>query len=163
VADLVEQHRFAMQIRDRVSAANDAVKTIRNVRGQLEDRAPKMTSNPGFGTMAKTFEQQMAIAEDSLYQTKNQSGEDPLNFPIRINDQMAGLLSFVENGERRPPKQAYDVYSVLEPRLETDLARYKRVMDTNLAKINAALRAAGQPVIVPSTDEPAPQRTPVVP
>ncbi len=163
VADLVEQHRFAIQIRDRLTAANDAVKTIRNVRHQLEDRAPKMTGNPSFGTMAKTFEDQMAVAEDSLYQTKNQSGEDPLNFPIRINDQVAGLLSFVENGERRPPKQAYDVYTALEPKLEADLARYQHVLDANLPKINAALKAAGQPEIVPSTEEPEAQRTPVVP
>jgi len=154
VADLAEQQRFALQIRDRVTAANDAVKTIRNVRGQLEDRAAKMSGNASFGSLAKTFEDQLAVAEDSLYQTRNRSGEDPLNFPIRINNQMAALLGFVENGERRPPKQSYDVYGVLEPQLETHLARYKRVLDTNLPKVNAALKAAGQPVIVPSTNEP---------
>ncbi|HEU4786845.1 MAG TPA: glycosyl hydrolase, partial [Gemmatimonadaceae bacterium] len=154
VADLVEQQRFALQLRDRVSAANDAVKTIRNVRRQLDDRAPKMSSNAGFGTMVKTFEDQLANVEDSLYQTKNRSGEDPLNFPVRINNQMAALLGFVASGERRPPKQSYDVFAVLDPKLQTELARYKRVMDANLAKINAALKAAGQAEIVPSTAEP---------
>jgi photosystem II stability/assembly factor-like uncharacterized protein len=153
-ADLAEQVRFALQIRDRVTAANDAVKTIRNMRRQLEERAANMSSAPSFGTAVKTFEDQMAPVEDSLYQTKNQSGEDPLNFPIRINDQMAALLGFVEGGDRRPPPQSYEVYKVLEPQLAADLARYKKVMDANLAKINAALKAAGQPVIVPSTDEP---------
>jgi photosystem II stability/assembly factor-like uncharacterized protein len=154
VADLAEQQRFALQLRERVSAANDAVKTIRNVRRQLEERAPKMSGNAGFATMATTFEDQMANVEDSLYQTRNRSGEDPLNFPIRINNQMAALLGFVENGERRPPKQSYEVFAVLDPKLQADLARYKRVMDTNLPKINAALKAAGQPEIVPSTAEP---------
>jgi photosystem II stability/assembly factor-like uncharacterized protein len=158
VADLTEQHRFAIQLRDRVSAANDAVKTIRSVRRQLDDRVPKMTSNPNFGAMAKSFEDQIGNVEDSLYQTKNRSGEDPLNFPIRINNQMAALLGFVENGERRPPKQSYDVFSVLDPKLQTELTRFKRVMDANLAKINAALKAAGLPEIVPSTAEaPAPK------
>jgi hypothetical protein len=153
VADLVEQQRFALQLRDRVSAANDAVKTIRNVRRQLDDRAPRMTSNASFGTMVKTFEDQLANVEDSLYQTKNRSGEDPLNFPVRINNQMAALLGFVASGERRPPKQSYDVFAVLDPKLQTELARYKRVLDTNLPKINAALKAAGQPEIIPSTAE----------
>jgi len=154
VADLGEQHRFAIQIRDRVTAANDAVKTIRNVRAQVEDRAPKMAGTPSFAALAKSFEDQIANVEDSLYQTKNRSGEDPLNFPVRINNQMAALLGFVSAGERRPPKQAYDVYTVLDPKLKTELARYKRVMDTNLAKLNAALKAAGLPAIVPSTAEP---------
>jgi hypothetical protein len=112
-----------------------------------------MTANPNFGTMAKAFEDQVGNVEDSLYQTKNRSGEDPLNFPVRINNQMAALLGFVENGERRPPKQSYDVFSVLEPKLQTELARYKRVMDANLAKLNAALKAAGLPEIVQSTAE----------
>jgi hypothetical protein len=77
---------------------------------------------------------------------------------VRINNQMAALLGFVSAGERRPPKQAYDVYSVLDPKLTTELTRYKRVMDSNLAKLNAALKAAGLPVIVPSTDEPPAKR-----
>jgi hypothetical protein len=160
VADLVEQHRFAIQVRDRVTSANDAVKTIRNVKRQLDDRVPKMTANPNFGTMAKSFEDQIGNVEDSVYQTKNRSGEDPLNFPVRINNQMAALLGFVENGERRPPKQSYDVFSVLDLKLQTELARYKRVMDANLAKLNAALKAAGLPEIVPSTAE-GPAKGPV--
>jgi hypothetical protein len=108
--------------------------------------------------MAKTFEDQMANVEDSIYQTRNRSGEDPLNFPIRINNQLAALLSFVESGERRPPKQSYDVFGVLAPKFQTEDARYKRVLATNLAKINAALKAAGQPEIVPSTAEPPVKR-----
>jgi photosystem II stability/assembly factor-like uncharacterized protein len=158
VADLVEQQRFAIQVRDRVTAANDAVKTIRNAKRQVEDRAAKMSGTPSFGALAKTFEDQISDVEDSLYQTKNKSGEDPLNFPVRINNQMAALLGFVSAGERRPPKQAYDVYTVLDPKLQTELTRYRRVMDSNLAKLNAALKAAGLPEIVPSTAEPPAKR-----
>ena len=162
-ADLVEQHRFAMQIRDRVSAANDGVKIIRSVKQQLDDRAPKMSSDPSFAPLAKSFAEQLSSVEDSLYQTKNQSGEDPLNFPIRINNQMAALLGFVSAGERRPPKQAYDVYAVLAPRLDAELLRLRRVMDANLPKANTALKAAGQPEIVPTTVEPPVRRGNVVP
>jgi len=50
-------------------------------------------------------------------------------------------------------RQAYDVYAVLDPRLQLQLARYRRVMDAGLSQVNAALKAAGQPVIVPSTTE----------
>ncbi len=153
-ADLAEQFRFGLQLRDSVTAANDAIKTIRNVKSQLEQRAASMSGNASFGAMAKQFEDQLSNVEDSIYQTKNQSGEDPLNFPVRINNQLAALLGFVTPGERRPPKQAYDVFGVLGPKFQTEHGRYKRIMDTNLDKINAALKAAGQPIIVPSTTEP---------
>lgn len=158
VADLAEQARFGLQIRDSVSAANEAIRVIRNVKRQLEDRASKMSGNPSFGAMAKSFEDQLSNVEDSIYQTRNQSGEDPLNFPIRINNQLAALLGFVTAGERRPPPQSYEVFKVLAPRFQTEDTRYKRVMSTNLAKINAALKAAGQPEIVPSDAEPPPAR-----
>ena len=152
-AELVEQQRFALQIRDQVTAANDGVRTARNVKSQLEDRAAKMSGNANFATLAKHFADTLSNVEDSLYQTKNRSGEDPLNFPVRINNQMAALLGFVEGGERRPPKQAYDVFAALNPQLTGDLTRLKGVMTYYLPKVNAALKAAGQPEIVPSTTE----------
>ena len=157
LADLAEQFRFGMQVRDSVSAANEAIRVIRNVKRQLEDRASKMSGNASFGAMAKSFEDQLSNVEDSIYQTKNQSGEDPLNFPIRINNQLAALLGFVTSGERRPPPQSYEVFKVLAPKFQTEHSRYKRTMD-QLSKINAALKAAGQPEIVPSDAEPPAKR-----
>ena len=92
--------------------------------------------------------------EDSLYQTKNQSGQDPLNFPIRLNDQLGGLMSFVAGGERRPPKQAYDVYAVLGGKLDKEIARLERIIAADLPKVNAMLKSAGKPEIVRSKVEP---------
>ncbi|HEX4681110.1 MAG TPA: glycosyl hydrolase [Gemmatimonadaceae bacterium] len=155
-ADLAEQLRFGLQVRDSVSAANEAIRVIRNVKHQLEDRASKMSGTAGsasFGAMAKQFEDELSNVEDSIYQTKNQSGEDPLNFPIRINNQLAALLGFVTAGERHPPPQSYDVFKVLAPKFQTEDTRYKRLIKVDLAKINAALKAAGQPEIVPSDAE----------
>ncbi len=156
-ADLVEQHNFAIRVRDRLTAANDGVKRIRSVKRQLDDRAPAMKDNAAFGTLAKNFADSLSGVEDSLYQTKNKSGEDPLNFPVRLNDQLAGLMGFIENGERRPPPQAYEVYNTLNPLLQAQLTRLDRVMKLYLDRVNAALKAAGQAAVVPSTDEPPAQ------
>ena len=156
-ADLVEQHNFAIRVRDRLTAANDGVKRIRSVKRQLDERAPAMKENAAFGTLAKTFADSLSGVEDSLYQTKNKSGEDPLNFPVRLNDQLAGLMGFIENGERRPPPQAYEVYNTLNPLLQAQLTRLDRVMKLYLDRVNAALKAAGQAAVVPSTDEPPAQ------
>ncbi len=147
VADLTEQTRFALQIRDRFTQANQGVIEIRNLKEDMDDRAPKMTANASFGPLVKKFADSLSAVEDSLYQTKNQSGQDPLNYPIRLNDQMGGLMSFVMSGERRPPKQAYDVYNVLGPKLDAQIARMERIINADLPKVNAALKAAGLPEI----------------
>ena len=153
VADLTEQTRFALQVRDKFTQANQGVIEIRNLKTDLKDREPKMTSNAAFGPLVKKFADSLSAVEDSIYQTKNQSGQDPLNFPIRLNDQIGGLMSFVMSGERRPPKQAYDVYGVLGPKLDVQQARLERIIATDLPKVNAMLKAAGQPEIKRSKKE----------
>ena len=153
-ADLVEQVRFALQVRDRITAANEGVITIRNFERDLADRTPKMSSNAAFTKLAASFSDSLNVVEDSLYQTKNQSGQDPLNYPIRLNDQLGGLMSFISSGERRPPKQAYDVYTVLDGKLTKETVRLDRIIAADLPRLNAMLKAAGLPEITRNKVEP---------
>ena len=106
-----------------------------------------------FGPLVKTFADSLSAVEDSIYQTKNQSGQDPLNFPIRLNDQIGGLMGFVMGGERRPSKQAYDVWAVLAPKLDVQIARMEKIIASELPKVNAALKAARVPGITRSKKE----------
>jgi hypothetical protein len=151
------------QVRDRITEANEGVITVRNLKREMDDRAPKMTSNAAYAPLIKSVAEKLGSVEDSLYQTKNQSGQDPLNYPIRLNDQLGGLMGFIASGERRPPKQAYDVYAVLGAKLDVESARLKRVIATELPKVNAMLKAAGLPEIVPNKIEPPLNRPTVVP
>ena len=95
----------------------------------------------------------LSAAEAEIYQVRNQSGQDPLNYPIKLNDQIAGLASFAASGDRRPPPQALEVYNTLIPQLDRQLARLRRAMESQLPRVNAALKAAGEVEIVPSTEE----------
>ena len=40
--------------------------------------------------------------EEALYQTKNQSNQDPLNFPIRLNNKLASLAGVVDSADAAP-------------------------------------------------------------
>jgi hypothetical protein len=146
---------FLLRIRDTVSAANRAVRTIRNVRYQLDSVEPRVAGaeRTAFTTAATALEDSMTLVEEAIYQTRNRASEDPLNFPIRLNNQIGDLSGFVASGERRPPRQAYDVWNTLVPALDGQLLRLKRVLATQLPAVNAALGAAGRPAIVPDTTE----------
>ena len=154
-ADVTEQVDFLLRIRDTVTAANNAVRTIRNVRYQIDSVRSKLTgaASATFASAAKALNDSMTAVEAMLYQTKNRAGQDPLNYPIRLNNQIGALSGFVGSGERRPPQQAYDVWNTLVPQLQAQLLRLKRQMTTLLPPVNVALKAAGQPEIVPGTDE----------
>lgn len=154
-ADINEQVAFLLRIRDTVSAANNAVRTIRNVRYQIDSVRRRITGEQAalFAARAKSLEDSMTLVEEALYQTKSHSSEDPLNFPIRLNNQVGALSGFVASGERRPPQQAYDVWHDLAPQLQVQLLRLKHILATQLPAVNAAITAAGESAIAPGTAE----------
>lgn len=129
-ADLQEQFELAMQIRDQTSAANEAVIRIRKVRSELESKLKgKDDGELKIGT--DSFLEKLKAIEEDLYQVKNQSNQDPLNFPIKLNNRLASLRRSVENGDARPTDGAYQVFKELSAELKDHLAKFDDIMKTD--------------------------------
>jgi hypothetical protein len=154
-ADYAEQFALSIKIRDRMTDANDGVKTIRYVKTELSDRRQRMPTarQTTFGTIATALEQALSQVEDSLYQTKNRSGQDPLNYPIRLNNKIGALMGVVGSADGRPTRQSYTVLTDLSIQLDRELATMRKTLDIGLARINAMLKEAGLPIIVPKPVE----------
>jgi photosystem II stability/assembly factor-like uncharacterized protein len=153
-ADVAAQTDLALKTVARLTEANNGVRTIRSIKRQLDSVMPAMENNSAFKTLANRLRDSLSGVEDSLYQTKNRAGQDPLNFPIRLNDQLGGLNGFVQSGERRPTKQSYEVYTILSTKMAAEMRRLRYAETVMLPRVNASLKAAGQKEIVPTTDEP---------
>jgi hypothetical protein len=161
-ADLDKQFAFLVQVRDRTTAANDAVKTIRWVKSQLDDREKKLSgaTQAQFHAAAEALKAELSVVEDSIYQTKNRSGQDPLNYPIRLNNKIAALAGVAGGYEAAPTKQTTDVYTGLSKQLDTELSKMKKTLDAKLPAINSTLRSNNLPEIVPRpADVPPPPGT----
>jgi hypothetical protein len=145
LADWQAQSALALQIRDRFSEANEAVKDIRRVKSEVTDRQGKLSGSQQtqFKAIATPFVAGIGEVEDSVYQTKNRSGQDPLNYPIRLNNRIGALLGVVQSSDGRPTQQSYDVYKVLSSELNRDMTKLQKLMNTELPKLNAILKAAG--------------------
>ena len=155
LADYQEQFRFLTKVRDTVTAANNAVRTVRNVRFQVDDRREKIAGKPQaaeFQQLSGQLMDKLGSAERDIYQVQNQSSQDPLNYPIKLNNKIAAL-SGVASGEYRPTKQTYAAFDSLAKDLRVRLTTVKSSLDTLLPKINELLKAAGLQPIVPSTQE----------
>ncbi len=159
-ADIAEQFRLLLAIRDKTTEANNAVRMVRNMRWNVGDRTGKLTAQQQaeFKSIADGMMGELTKAEQEAYQTKNESNQDPLNFPIRLNNEIAGVASYVGQGEYRPTKQAYEVFNTLSKELDVHTKAIKQSMDRDLPKLNAILRAAGLQELKPSTEEIKPQR-----
>ena len=161
-ADLAAQFAFLLNVRDRTTAANDAVKTIRWVKSQLDDREKKLTgqAKSDFQSQAAPLRAELSVVEDSVYQTKNRSGQDPLNYPIRLNNKIAALAGVAGSAEAAPTRQTTAVYGVLSTQLDGELRQMKKTLDARLPVVNGTLRKAGLPAIVARpADVPAPPGT----
>ena len=150
--DLDDQFALLLKVRDRLSAANDAVRTIRNVVWQLDQRKAKAPA--GFADQAGQLETKLEAIEAELYQVNNRASEDPLNFPIRLNNKIAALGSSIASADARPTAQHEAVFRLLSAQLDRELATLKQTLDAGLAPLNTALQGAGLAAVVPSTAEP---------
>ena len=105
-ADLEEKFNLCMKISEQVSKANEAVIKIREIKEKI--KLEILTEKN------KALYNQLTTVEENLYQVKNQSSQDPLNFPIKINNRLASLRDIVETGEYKPTDGSYKVFEELK-------------------------------------------------
>ena len=67
---------------------------------------------------------------------RNQSNQDPLNFPIKLNNRIGALRRSVETGDARPTNASYVVFKELSAELDAQLAKLKELKTKDLAEFN---------------------------
>ncbi|TDQ19053.1 photosystem II stability/assembly factor-like uncharacterized protein [Algoriphagus boseongensis] len=135
--DIQKQFDLAIQIRDKVSEANEAVILIREIKSQAD--SIKLKSNSATIKRIDALVAKLEVVEENLYQVRNQSPQDPLNFPIKLNNRLASLQRSVETGQARPTDAAYVVFDELSKELEGHLAELNQIIQTDLKRVNATL------------------------
>ncbi|MCX6549677.1 MAG: glycosyl hydrolase, partial [Acidobacteria bacterium] len=142
-ADLQAQYELARQVSDRTGDANQAVVRIRALRTQIADRLGA-NPPPALTTPADTLIRKLSDIEEAIYQVKNRSPKDPLNFPIKLNNRIAALQDVIEAADARPTQQAYDVFKELSAELQGHLSRLEQVLVTDVAVFNRSLAQMGR-------------------
>ncbi len=134
-----QQFDFISEIRDKVSEAHIAIKEIREIRSQMKNYTKRVgddeTKKPLLDK-AKEIDEKMTKVEEALYQTKNRSGQDPLNFPIRLTNKLASLNSMSGGGDYPPTEQAIQVKDELSKLINDELTKYQEVKDKDLPEFN---------------------------
>ena len=142
IAQLRERFELALRIRDRVTAANEAVIEIRRIKGDVDDRL-EQTDDNAIHDQGGLVNANLSGVEEEIYQVRNQSGQDPLNYPIKLNNKLASLMGLVERGEAAPTEQSYQVFESLSATLQTELIRMNTIIDQDLRRLNELLSEAG--------------------
>jgi photosystem II stability/assembly factor-like uncharacterized protein len=150
LADFQSQFNFLIGVRDKLSEIHLAIKNTRDIREQLnslQSRLEKGDGNEDLVEKAKNLDQELLNVEQALYQTKNESPQDPLNYPIRLNNRLSGLVGVVSAGDHRPTRQSIAVRNQLIQEIDDLLTTQKTVVDQGIRKFNEAVRKASVPAI----------------
>jgi photosystem II stability/assembly factor-like uncharacterized protein len=150
-ADYAKQAELGLKIRDKLSETHNAIIQIREVRRQVEDLLKRVTGQPNFKVVndaGTALNKNLTAVEEALYQTKNQSNQDPLNYPIRLNNKLAALGGVVGSAEAAPTAQSYAVYDELVTQIDAELQRLAQIMRTEVPAFNQLVREQNIPAVV---------------
>jgi hypothetical protein len=136
--DLTAQLSLALKIRDKVSEANTSVVEIRRIKQEADDRLKK-NKDGKLKKVGGVLTTNLSDVEDDIYQVKNQSGQDPLNFPIKINNRLANLLRVVNSGDGRPIQNAPVLLDEYTKQLKVQTDRLEAVIVKDLTAFNKEL------------------------
>jgi len=141
VADMQKQYDFVSDVNTTVDKAHQSIKKIRKITEQLDAFAKQYKDNPQTEDLvqkAKTMKEKFGEVEKALYQTKNRSNQDPLNFPIRLTNKLGHLNSLVALDDFPPTNQDIAVKNELTGKIDAQLKTFNALISKEIQEFNTA-------------------------
>ena len=139
MAEMQEQYDFITEINTTVDLAHQSIKKIRAINEKLDTFISAYASDDLVKDLvekAKELKGQFSEVEKALYQTQNRSGQDPLNFPIRLTNKLAHLNSLVSLDDFGPTVQDRAVKEELTTKIEEQLAQFDALIEKEIDAFN---------------------------
>jgi len=143
MAELKTQFDFVMEIRNKVTEAHETIIDIREIRNQLNHYKKLWKDEEAMEPLiekANAIDSVMTEVEKELYQTKNRSGQDPLNYPIQLTNKLAHVGTLTGRGQFAPTEQAMQVKEELTEKIDTQLEKFEQIRDNDLPEFNRMVR-----------------------
>jgi hypothetical protein len=150
--DFAAQLALALQIRDKLTETHEAINMIRALRKQAESWVERTAGTPQaeqVAEAAKPLRDALTAVEDELIQGRSKSHEDPLNFPIKLNNKLAALSGIVGSADAAPTQGARQVFTDVAGRVDAQLEGLEAILVSQLGAFNATVQGAQLPAIVP--------------
>ena len=127
--DLVAQFELVKTVKAKLDTTHKTINRIRKVRKEVNEMMAEAKDNKELQEKAKAMLEAMSEIENELIQTKAESGQDVLNFQIKLNNKLAALASTIATGYGRPTQQQYAVFEELAGKVDAQFKRLQAVWD----------------------------------
>ena len=149
-ADYRAQFDFIMETRDLLSTTHTEIRKVRQLRSQLEVLTIRLEKEAESDSRAAALLEEVGILietidpiEEALYQTQNESRQDPLNYPIRLNNKLTSLMNTVDVGDARPTAGAIAVREELSTAIRSELQQLDAVWEEHVPALNSEIQSMG--------------------
>jgi len=138
IESMQEQFEFISSINQTMDRAHKSIKTIRDIKNQLSKFASTYSNEESAMLVQKAnnLKNQLQEVEKALYQTQNRSGQDPLNFPIRLTNKLGHLNSLVAMGDFSPTEQDIAVKEYLTKKINLNLEIFDKLINEEVKSFN---------------------------
>jgi photosystem II stability/assembly factor-like uncharacterized protein len=145
------QFNFLIKVRDKFSETMKALQNIGDLKKQMNDYTGRLGKDcpKEVKEMTESISKQLTTIESELHQTKAKSGQDVLNFPIKLDDKLSSVYRVASVGNGAPTKQTFEAYNEVAGQIDVQLGKLKSVTDIELPKLNTLIREQSLPVITP--------------
>ena len=141
-SDLQEQFLLAAEVGDQLEMVHSAIRQIRSIREQAEFILGKTEDKDYASSLQASFEaldEKLSGIEDELIQTMNESGQDPINYPPKLDNQFAYLMSIVNSQDARPTSGCYERLEDLKKEFQPLRERLDGILAKDLEDFNLLL------------------------
>ena len=155
--DLEKQFALLIRIRDKITETDDAINQIRDLREQMNAINKRLKGDPRGKAIAEagnSLDKNMTAVEEALIQTKAKSGQDVLNFPIRLNNHLVALSGVVSSADFAPTKQSYEVFDMLSKAVDEQLTKWKAIVSADVKAYDDLVKQQEVPALIvkPTTE-----------
>jgi photosystem II stability/assembly factor-like uncharacterized protein len=141
--DLTAQFNFIIEIQEKLTEIHKTLKNITKIKtqiNQLKNSISDKEKNKEIIELADKIVKDLTKHENELYQTKSKSNQDPLNFPIKLNNKLAHLNSLSSIGDFKPTDQSVEFKNEITILIDNELAKIYTIFNEDVKLLNKKVK-----------------------
>ncbi|TAG52402.1 MAG: glycosyl hydrolase [Runella slithyformis] len=156
-ADFAAQKEVLFKAEDAVRDMHNAVNMLRKVKSQIEALSGVWKDQPDMKPLIESGQnivEKIGKWEDNIISTKQETFQDVINFPNRLNAEMLDLRGRAQMHDPRPTKGVQARLTELLKEWNTHKASMKQLVEKDIADFNNQYKNKQVPVLnLPSTGQ----------
>ncbi len=142
-SDYEKQFKLSLEIRDKVSAIDDAVNLINRTLPELDTASQSPKADDAIRENAAKVKEKLGDVLHHLIEPRFTGFDDQtLVFPLKLNNRLASLQGYLR-GDQPPTEQDYAVFDQLSAEIARELSALDEIFATDVPALDSRLKARG--------------------